>query len=73
MQAFTDEAKLLRRLFSLLLHHDPDVVAGHNILGFDLDVLLAGAKRLVSPFYHVYRFAYSAYTAPLLLHVNGAV
>jgi DNA polymerase elongation subunit (family B) len=47
VEAFTDEARLLRRVFSLLLHHDPDVIVGHNIVGFDLDVLLASAKRQV--------------------------
>eukprot|EP00611_Tribonema_gayanum_P032550 TRINITY_DN9795_c0_g1_i1.p1 TRINITY_DN9795_c0_g1~~TRINITY_DN9795_c0_g1_i1.p1 ORF type:complete len:774 (-),score=357.56 TRINITY_DN9795_c0_g1_i1:1021-3342(-) len=45
VQAFADEGRLLQRVFSLLLHHDPDVIAGHNLLGFDLDVLLASAKR----------------------------
>jgi DNA polymerase family B, exonuclease domain len=48
VEAFSDEARLLRRVFSLLLHHDPDIIAGHNIVGFDLDVLLASAKRQVS-------------------------
>jgi DNA polymerase elongation subunit (family B) len=47
VEAFPDEARLLRRVFSLLLHHDPDVIVGHNIAGFDLDVLLASAKRQV--------------------------
>ena len=46
---FNTEKELLAWIFNILQTVDPDVVIGHNIIGYDLDVLLARAKALNEP------------------------
>jgi len=41
-----DEPDLLRQLVSLVAERNPDVIEGHNILGFDLPFLISRAARL---------------------------
>ena len=41
-----NERALISRLLARLQRDDPDVLCGHNILGFELDVLLARALAL---------------------------
>ena len=40
-----DEPSLLEQLIALVAERDPDVIEGHNLLGFDLPFLLARAQR----------------------------
>jgi DNA polymerase I len=40
-----DEPGLLNQLIDLVAARDPDVIEGHNLLGFDLPFLLARARR----------------------------
>ncbi|CAG8559948.1 13104_t:CDS:10 [Acaulospora morrowiae] len=40
------EFSLLNRLLAILKQNDPDVIVGHNFIGFDLDVLLHRMKML---------------------------
>mmetsp|Transcript_65722 Transcript_65722/g.182985 ORF Transcript_65722/g.182985 Transcript_65722/m.182985 type:complete len:1468 (+) Transcript_65722:111-4514(+) len=39
VQSFNSEASLFAALFAKVQDHDPDVIAGYNAYGFDLDVL----------------------------------
>ena len=45
LQKEENERALLNRLISLILRHDPDVIVGHNVIDFDLDVLLQRMKH----------------------------
>ncbi|HEU4403452.1 MAG TPA: 3'-5' exonuclease, partial [Candidatus Polarisedimenticolia bacterium] len=45
-----DEKDLLRRLFARLREIDFDILTGWNVIDFDLDVLVAAARRLGLPF-----------------------
>ncbi len=40
-----DEADLLSKLVDLVSRRDPDVIEGHNLLGFDLPFLMTRARR----------------------------
>ncbi|MER3473405.1 MAG: DNA polymerase [Armatimonadota bacterium] len=40
-----DEARLLQQFVQLLREHDPDVIEGHNLFGFDLPYLIERARR----------------------------
>jgi len=40
-----DERAMLNRLVALVAERDPDIIEGHNILGFDLPFLMARAER----------------------------
>lgn len=41
-----DEASILKQLVSVVREHDPDVIEGHNIFGFDLPYLSTRANAL---------------------------
>lgn len=41
LQRMPNERALLSRLFAQIRSWDPDVLAGHNAIGFDLEVLLS--------------------------------
>jgi len=43
-----DEAALLGRLEALTAESDPDIIAGWNVIGFDLSILAARARDLAS-------------------------
>ena len=45
--ACEDEKELLMNLMNLIGSTDPDVIVGHNFIGFDLDVLLHRMKALI--------------------------
>lgn len=49
VRLFNTEKELLNWIFSTIHAVDPDVVIGHNIVGYDLDVLMARAKALGEP------------------------
>jgi DNA polymerase alpha subunit A len=46
VQQFENEKSLLNFLMSLIIRYDPDVLAGHNFIDYDLDVLLHRMKEL---------------------------
>jgi DNA polymerase alpha subunit A len=39
-----NERSLLSSLLSIIFRHDPDIIVGHNVIDFDLDVLLQRMK-----------------------------
>ena len=41
-----DEADILRAIVTCVQEHDPDVIEGHNIYGFDLPYMTARARRV---------------------------
>ena len=43
---FPNESALLSRLFAWLAEHDPDLVLGWNVVGFDLDFIARRCRRL---------------------------
>ena len=46
VESFPDESALLTRLFAWFAEHDPDLVLGWNVVGFDLDFLARRCRRL---------------------------
>lgn len=40
-----DEKEILERFAALVREHDPDVIEGHNVYGFDLPYVMARAQR----------------------------
>lgn len=40
-----DEAEMLRKMIRIIRERDPDVIEGHNILGFDFPYILERARR----------------------------
>ena len=44
VQTVPNEKALLNLLISFILRHDPDIIVGHNVIDFDLDVLLQRMK-----------------------------
>ena len=44
IEAVNNERALLNYLIATIKRHDPDIIVGHNFLGFDLDVLLHRMK-----------------------------
>ncbi|KAI8347087.1 DNA polymerase family B-domain-containing protein [Mortierella sp. GBAus27b] len=45
IEKFMSEHLLLKHLLDILMSSDPDVIIGHNFVGFDLDVLLHRMKH----------------------------
>ena len=46
VESFPSEGALLSRLFAWFAEHDPDLVLGWNVVGFDLDFIAARCRRL---------------------------
>ena len=46
VEALPDERALLSRLFAWLAEHDPDLILGWNVVGFDLDFIARRCRRL---------------------------
>ena len=46
VEALPDERALLSRLFAWFAEHDPDLILGWNVVGFDLDFLARRCRRL---------------------------
>ena len=46
VEALPDERALLSRLFAWFAGHDPDLILGWNVVGFDLDFLARRCRRL---------------------------
>ena len=44
-----DETEIIRKFISLVQSRDPDIIEGHNILGFDMPYLQERAKQLSIP------------------------
>ena len=44
-----DEEDLIRRAVQRVMEHDPDVIVGHNVFGFDLPYLRERARRFKVP------------------------
>ena len=46
VESFPNEPALLSRLFAWFAEHDPDLILGWNVVGFDLDFLARRCRRL---------------------------
>ena len=46
VESFPNESALLSRLFAWFAEHDPDLVLGWNVVGFDLDYIARRCRRL---------------------------
>ena len=46
VEALPSEAALLSRLFAWFAEHDPDLILGWNVVGFDLDFIARRCRRL---------------------------
>ena len=46
VESFPNEGALLSRLFAWFAEHDPDLVLGWNVVGFDLDFIARRCRRL---------------------------
>ena len=46
VEALPSEAALLTRLFAWFAEHDPDLILGWNVVGFDLDFIARRCRRL---------------------------
>ena len=46
VESFPNESALLSRLFEWFTEHDPDLVLGWNVVGFDLDFIARRCRRL---------------------------
>jgi len=46
VESFPSESALLSRLFAWFAEHDPDLVLGWNVVGFDLDFIARRCRRL---------------------------
>ena len=46
VEPLPDEGALLSRLFAWLAEHDPDLILGWNVVGFDLDFIARRCRRL---------------------------
>ena len=46
VESFPTESALLSRLFAWFAEHDPDLVLGWNVVGFDLDFIARRCRRL---------------------------
>ena len=46
VESLPDERALLSRLFAWLAEHDPDLILGWNVVGFDLDFIARRCRRL---------------------------
>ena len=46
VEALPDERALLLRLFAWFAEHDPDLILGWNVVGFDLDFIARRCRRL---------------------------
>ena len=46
VESFPNESILLSRLFAWFAEHDPDLVLGWNVVGFDLDFIAQRCRRL---------------------------
>ena len=46
VESFPSEGALLSRLFAWFAEHDPDLVLGWNVVGFDLDFIARRCRRL---------------------------
>ena len=50
VESFPSEGALLSRLFAWFAEHDPDLVLGWNVVGFDLDFIAKRCRRLRTGF-----------------------
>ena len=50
VESFPSETALLARLFAWFAEHDPDLVLGWNVVGFDLDFIARRCRRLRTGF-----------------------
>ena len=46
VESLADEGALLSRLFAWFAEHDPDLILGWNVVGFDLDFIAKRCRRL---------------------------
>ena len=46
VEAYPDEGAVLARLFAWFAEHDPDLMLGWNVVGFDLDFIARRCRRL---------------------------
>ena len=46
VESFPSESALLSRLFAWFAEHDPDLILGWNVVGFDLDFIARRCRRL---------------------------
>ena len=46
VESLADEGALLSRLFAWFAEHDPDLILGWNVVGFDLDFIARRCRRL---------------------------
>ena len=75
---FTDEMKMLKDFFDFVRRHDPDVIQGHNVDGFDNPYIIKRFKSLTGTYPNMGRFkdeqtSISTYKMTETVRITGRV